>query len=106
MSALVVVTTVGSADDARRIARSLVERGLAACVQIGAIESLYVWDGALQDEAEWRLTVKTTQARYDAVESAIVDLHPYQLPAIHALPIERIHAPYADWVEAQCRATP
>ena len=98
MNCIAMITTVGSRDDARRIAQALVERRLVACAQISAIESLYHWDGALQDDAEFRLLLKTVDTQYDAVERAIRELHPYDLPAIYALPIDRIHAPYAAWV--------
>lgn len=98
MNCIAVITTVGSRDDARRIAQALVERRLVACAQISAIESLYHWDGALQDDSEFRLLLKTIDTHYDAVERAIRELHAYELPAIYALPIDRIHAPYAAWV--------
>ena len=97
---IAVVTTVGSRDDARRIARTLVERGLVACAQIEEIESFYRWDDALQDDREWRLLLKTVAARYDDVEQAIRALHPYELPAIYALPVDRAFAPYAAWVRS------
>jgi len=98
MNCIAVITTVASRDDARRIAQALVERRLAACAQISAIESLYHWDGTLQVDNEFRLLLKTVDTQYDAVERAIRELHPYELPAIYALPIDRIHAPYAAWV--------
>ena len=98
MNCIAVFTTVGNRDDARRIAQALVERHLVACAQISAIESFYHWDGALQDDSEFRLLLKTVDTQYDAVERAIRELHPYDLPAIYALPIDRIHAPYAAWV--------
>jgi periplasmic divalent cation tolerance protein len=98
MNCIAVITTVASRDDARRIAQALVERRLAACAQISAIESLYHWDGTLQHDNEFRLLLKTVDTQYDAVERAIRELHPYELPAIYSLPIDRIHAPYAAWV--------
>ena len=98
MNCIAVITTVASREDARRIAQALVERRLVACAQISAIESLYHWDGALQDDSEFRLLLKTVDTQYDAVERTIRELHPYELPAIYALPIDRIHAPYAAWV--------
>jgi periplasmic divalent cation tolerance protein len=100
MELLAVYTTVDSPDAARSMARALVARGLAACAQITPIESVYVWDGELQQHAEWRILFKTTAARYDDVEAAIRELHGYELPAIHAVAVERVHAPYRDWVEA------
>ncbi len=99
MSLLVVYTTVASREEARRMARTLVERKLAACAQISEIESFYTWNGTLQDEREFRVLLKTTEARYPAVEAAIRELHSYELPAIHAVRVARADAPYAAWVE-------
>lgn len=98
MDLIAVYTTVATRDDARAIARALVERRLAACVQIEVIESLYAWQGELADETEYRILAKTTAARYAEVESAIRSLHPYELPAIHAVALARVHEPYARWV--------
>ncbi len=99
MKPIAVVTTVGSVDEARRIARALVERRLAACAQISAVESFYVWDGAVQNENEFRVLFKTTLDQYDSIERAIRELHSYELPAIHAIAIEPVYAPYAAWIQ-------
>ncbi len=104
MRFLTVVTTVGSQVEARQIARSVVERGLAACAQISAIESFYLWTGALANEPEFRVLFKTKAALYEAVEQAIRALHSYELPAIHACAIEHIDASYAEWIENGCHA--
>jgi periplasmic divalent cation tolerance protein len=107
MNCIAVITTVASRDDARRIAKALVERRLVACAQISEIESLYHWDGALQDDPEFRLQLKTVDAQYDAVAQAIRELHPYDLPAIYALPVDRIDASYEQWVrDGSCGAAP
>ena len=98
-----VVTTVGSADDARRLARAMVDRRLAACVQIGAIDSIYRWQGAVHEEPEWRVLFKTGADGGPALMQAIRGAHPYDLPAIHAVPTVLADAAYADWVEAQSR---
>jgi periplasmic divalent cation tolerance protein len=100
---LLVVTTVGSRDEACTLARSLVERGLAACAQISAIESYYAWQGAVEHGAEFRVLFKVAAAAYDATERAIRELHSYELPAIHAIPVERAWEPYRAWVEAHSR---
>lgn len=102
MKFLTVVTTVATREHARRLARQLVEQGLAACAQISEIESIYRWDGELQQDSEYRILFKTLAAHYDRVEQAIVERHPYDLPAVHAWPVDRIHAPFADWVQARC----
>lgn len=99
---LAVVTTVESQREAQHLARTLVERGLAACAQISEIESFYSWDGAVQHAKEFRVLFKTTGALYEAIELAIRELHSYALPAIHAYAIERISEPYAAWVESGC----
>lgn len=100
---LSVTTTVASLEDARRLARAMVEARLAACAQIEAIESVYVWEGALQQVGEQRITFKTTDARYGAFEAALRAAHPYQLPMIVALPLEFVLADYAAWVAAMTR---
>ena len=103
MTPIAVFTTVASLDAARAMSSALVERRLAACVQISEIESHYRWKEAVHQEKEYRLLVKTTRDRYDAVEQAIRELHTYELPAIHALVLDPVFAPYADWVAENSR---
>ena len=98
MRLLAVYTTLATRDDARRIATEVVERRLAACAQIEPIESIYRWQGALQQETEFRVLLKTTEAQYPALEAAIRALHPYDLPAVHAVAVVQAYAPYAAWV--------
>lgn len=96
---LAIYTTTGNAAEARQIARTLVERQLVACVQIHAIESVYCWNGGMQNDPEFRIMAKTTAAAYPAVEQAIRELHSYELPAIYAVNVTAAYAPYAEWVE-------
>ncbi len=100
---IAVITTLPDRTSAQALARALVEGGLAACAQISEIESVYRWDGALQQELEFRLLLKTRAALYPAVEQALRERHPYELPAIHALSLQAVYPPYADWVLAQTR---
>lgn len=100
MDLIALYTTVATEEEARRLARVLVERKLAACAQISEIESFYAWKGAVQNEREWRLLFKTTASRYEAVEQALRELHGYELPAVFAVPVVHVFAPYAAWVEA------
>lgn len=95
-----VVTTVGTADEARALAHAMVERRLAACAQINAIDSIYRWQGRIEQESEFRVLFKTRADAYAELEAAIRALHPYELPAIHAVPTVRAYGPYAEWVEA------
>jgi periplasmic divalent cation tolerance protein len=97
---LIVLTTVATREQAQALARALVEDGLAACAQIHAIDSLYRWQGALQQEPEFRILFKTTAARYADVEAALRQRHPYELPAIVALPVSAASDAFADWVAA------
>ncbi|HEU4627385.1 MAG TPA: divalent-cation tolerance protein CutA [Steroidobacteraceae bacterium] len=98
MKPIAIFTTTGSLEEARRIARELVERRLAACAQISEIESFYRWQGAVQNEKEFRILIKTTAAQYAAVESAVRELHSYELPAIYSMPFEEAYGPYAKWI--------
>ena len=99
MTAIAVVTTVGSKKEARRLAHELVEARLAACAQISRIESVYAWKGDIETGKEYRVLFKTTMATWPAIEQAIRDLHSYELPAIHAFAFTAIHGPYAQWIE-------
>lgn len=105
MKLIAVVTTVGSRTEAQAMARALVERKLAACAQIDAIESFYTWDGAVQNEPEFRITCKTTDVQYAAVEAAIRELHSYALPAIHTVALSHVYAPYAQWIADNSNGT-
>jgi len=100
MTPIAVTTTVDSLDDAQALARSLVERRLAACAQISTIESFYRWDGTVQHEPEFRILFKTVAERYAAVEEAIRTQHPYELPAIHGVALPWVDARYEEWIVA------
>ena len=98
MELVAILTTIDSAERAQAIASALVERKLAACVQISEVESVYSWQGAVQREREFRIMAKTLAGRYADAEAAIRQLHTYELPAIYAVPVTEVFAPYADWV--------
>lgn len=104
MKYLAVVTTVATREQAQSLARTLVERRLAACAQISEIESYYHWDGAVQHEAEFRVLFKTTDQRYAEIERAIQELHAYELPAIHAFAMDPIDEAYGAWIRAEINA--
>jgi len=97
---VLVLSTVAQPQDAERIARELVERRLAACVNVVAgLTSFYRWKGAVQRDDERLLLIKTRRDRYAALEQALVALHPYELPEIVALPFEAGSAPYLAWID-------
>lgn len=96
---LLVLTTIGSEEEAVRLGQALVERRLAACVNIeGSIRSLYLWKDKLEDHTEQILFIKTRADRYAALESAIRELHPYEVPEVIAIPIEKGSPPYLAWL--------
>ncbi|MDX2029371.1 MAG: divalent-cation tolerance protein CutA [Blastocatellia bacterium] len=103
---LVVLTTVESHADAERLARLLVERHLAACVQIlSPITSIYRWQGNVERTNEILLLIKTTPAAYPALESEIQANHPYQTPEILALPVVEGAADYLNWLTKSVQAS-
>jgi periplasmic divalent cation tolerance protein len=106
MIPIAVVTTVASHAEAQALAHALVQRRLAACAQISQIDSVYRWQGEVQQEAECRIVFKTTRERYAQLEQAIRELHSYELPAIHALAFEAIYPPYGEWIEQSCAPQP
>jgi periplasmic divalent cation tolerance protein len=97
---IVVLTTCPDEATASRIARNLVESGLAACVsRIGPVHSTYRWQGAIQDEPEVLLVIKTVTARYSELEMRLKSLHPYEVPEIVALPLVAGSAEYLAWLQ-------
>jgi len=95
----IVLSTAGSADEARKIALHLVERHLAACVNIVPhVESIYRWGNTVESSREWLLIIKTSVERFQAVREAIGVLHSYELPECIAVSIEDGSAAYLQWL--------
>ena len=95
-----VLTTAGSEEEAGEIASLLVERQLAACVQVvGPVVSRYRWHGEVEEEREWQCLAKTTRDAYEAVEAAIREVHSYDEPEIVATPIVAGSPGYLSWIE-------
>jgi periplasmic divalent cation tolerance protein len=98
--AIIVFCTCPTEDAARAIGRILVDRRLAACVNVhGGVRSIYRWRDAVAEDAETLMVIKTTAARYAALERLIIEQHPYELPEIVAVPIERGFEQYLAWIE-------
>jgi len=96
-----VLTTASSSDEARKIARALVERRLAACVNIlPQIESVYRWKGEVEEAQEWLLIIKTTAAGFERVRDVIRELHSYELPECVCVSIEDGGPEYLEWIGA------
>lgn len=99
-----VQATAGSEEEAERLSEALLERRLAACVQvIGPISSRYRWQGRVEHEREWQCLVKTEAARYREVEAAIRELHSYEEPEIIATPVLEGSAGYLEWISDSLR---
>src|SRR5687768_7091621 len=104
MSTLLVLTNLPDRAAAERVADLLVEQRLAACVNVLApCRSVYRWKGALQHDEEHPVLIKTTSERYAALEQALRAAHPYELPEIVALPIERGLPAYLAWVAGETK---
>ena len=97
--AIVVFMTSANAVEARRIADELVDRQLAACVQIlPEIESVYRWNGQVQRDKEILILAKTTAAQFDGLEKAVREIHSYDTPEIVAVPVAHVSEPYRAWL--------
>ena len=106
MSMLLVLTNLPDREAAERLAGDLIEKRLAACVNILApCRSVYRWKDAVQHEEEHPMLIKTTAERYAELEAAIRAGHPYEIPEIIAVPVERGLPAYLDWVVAETGAS-
>lgn len=96
---IVIFITCGSEEEALKIAHSLVEEHLAACVNlISPIRSIYRWEGKIWDEREWLLIVKTQRQRFEELERKVKSLHSYSVPEIIGLPIVEGSSSYLNWL--------
>lgn len=99
---IVLLSTLPNPETAAEVARRLVEERLAACANlVPAVRSIYRWRGAVQDDTETLAIIKTTRGRAEALRARLVELHPYEVPEVLALPAVAGHAPYLAWVRAE-----
>jgi periplasmic divalent cation tolerance protein len=103
VDAVVVLTTVPSADKGEEIARTLVEERLAACVNVlPGMTSIYRWRDAVEREPECQVVIKTTRARVPALQTRLAALHPYELPEFIVLSVADGGAAYVRWILESC----
>lgn len=101
MSAIVVVTTVGTEEQANLLARELLARRQAACVNIiPSVRSVYRWQGKICTDGELMLIIKTMEQEYEAVRLTIHELHSYELPEILGFSIQHGDAGFLSWIAA------
>jgi periplasmic divalent cation tolerance protein len=99
-----VLTTCGSLEEAHTIAHALVDRHLAACVNIvSQIESVYRWQGEVETSNEWLLIIKTTAGTFDSLRQTLEALHSYELPECIQIAVEAGSAAYLDWIGESVR---
>ena len=99
---IVVFSTCGSAEEAERLARKLVEEHLAACVNVVApVRSFYRWKGAIEDATEWLLIAKTSRENFERLRAALESAHSYELPEVLALPVLDGSPTYLAWLESE-----
>jgi len=94
----IVLVTAPSEAEAAAIAQALIQDKLAACVSLLPVQSLYTWQGQVQQEREYQLLIKTHWARYPALEAKVRELHSYEVPEIIAMPILQGSAAYLQWI--------
>jgi len=97
---IVVLVTCGSKEEGLKIAHSLVEERLAACVNlVSPVRSIYRWEGKICDEKEWILIIKTQKQGFEELEKKVKSLHSYSVPEIIGLPIVEGSSSYLEWLE-------
>jgi periplasmic divalent cation tolerance protein len=100
----VVLVTVPSLEEGRKLTRAMVEGHVAACGNVvPGLVSIYRWEGAVQEDEEALVVFKTTQGRLSALRERVLELHPYEVPEILALDVADGHMPYLEWVIRETR---
>ena len=98
----IVMTTVAKIGDGKKIIEALLDKQLAACIQVMPIQSFYRWEGELTNDAEQLLLIKTKRALYKRVQQLILAQHPYDLPEIIQVPITDGFPAYLRWIDQEC----
>lgn len=106
IAARIVLTTTGSPEEARRLARTLVEERLAACATMApVVESIYRWKGAIESSTETLLLIKTTSERVESLKRRLHELHSYETPEFLVIGVEGGSAGYLEWLAASLQSS-
>ncbi|HET9753774.1 MAG TPA: divalent-cation tolerance protein CutA [Myxococcales bacterium] len=102
--AMLVFTTLPSAEAAAELAKAVVGEKLAACANLlPAVRSIYRWQGRVQDESEVLVLFKTRQEHFERLKARLLELHPYEIPEVLAVPVEQGYQAYLDWLGQETR---
>ena len=94
----IIITTTSTKDDANNIAQKLLHERLAACISMKQINSVYTWNNEIVDDIEYELSIKTTINHYKAIEELISSIHPYDVPQILCIKIDKSSSEYSNWL--------
>lgn len=101
---VMILTTIGSVHDAGKIAQDLVGRRLAACVNIvDQVRSFFRWEGAISEEGEKLLVIKTVSGRIEAIRERLLEIHPYEVPEFLVLEVSHVWETYGRWLVESSR---
>lgn len=103
MALVIIMTTTDKLETAEKFAAELVERKLAACVQIEPVKSLYRWQGMIQEDEEFRLMIKTVTEKVTDVKEYLLNFHNYELPEFIVLQVSDSSQAYHEWVEKETK---
>jgi periplasmic divalent cation tolerance protein len=99
---IVVLSNCGSAEEAHRVARALVEARLAACVNIvPGVRSIYHWQGSVQEDSEWMLIIKSTRPLFEQLAAELRKIHSYEVPEVLAIPVVAGDEAYLEWLNRE-----
>jgi periplasmic divalent cation tolerance protein len=99
---IVLFTTVATIEEAERLARTLLDRRLAACVNLlPAVQSIYRWEGKIESASEILLVIKSRRALFEGIRDVVQSLHSYAVPELIAVPVVDGYAPYLNWIDQE-----
>ncbi len=93
-----IYSTCRDAEEARKLSKMIVEKKIAACVNMWPIESCYIWEGAMKCEAEYALLIKTNESKVQDIEDIILQNHSYSTPIVAAVDVRRLNRAYKEWM--------